>query len=162
MTVTLVAIINSLKVPKIKKILLYEVKFLVPNYSCLQTPWLGGYGPQIPVLSVLCPQPNLLNPPPGTKFLGTPLPSRPVFRNTVVHCEALDGREFVQNKILKLKILKWIKIYKCALIHTYTPIWERGWGFDKIATELRRRRYSQTCNHCEIQWNANLRQQCIY
>ena len=32
----LVVIINSLKVPKIKKRLLYEMKFLVPNYSCLQ------------------------------------------------------------------------------------------------------------------------------
>ena len=50
-------IINRLKVPKIKKILLYEMKFLVLNYSCLQSPWLGGYRPQIPVL-------NLLNPPP--------------------------------------------------------------------------------------------------
>jgi hypothetical protein len=34
----LVVIINSLKVPKIKKILLYEMKFLVPNYSCFQIP----------------------------------------------------------------------------------------------------------------------------
>jgi len=38
MTNQLVVIINSLKVPKIKKILLYEMKFLVPNYSCLQNP----------------------------------------------------------------------------------------------------------------------------
>ena len=53
MTNKLVVIINSLKVPKIKKILLYEMKFLVPNYSCHQNPWLGGYRPQIPVLSVL-------------------------------------------------------------------------------------------------------------
>ena len=53
MTNKLVVIINSLKVPKIKKILLHEIKFLVPNYS----------RPQIPVLSVLCPQLNLLNPP---------------------------------------------------------------------------------------------------
>jgi len=44
---------NSLKVPKIKKILLYEMKFLVPNYSCLQDPRLEAYRPQIPVLSVL-------------------------------------------------------------------------------------------------------------
>ena len=73
MTNKLVAIINSLKVPKVYKILLYEMKFLVPNYSCLQKPWLGGYRPQIPVLSVLCTQLNLLNPPPRTKFLGTPL-----------------------------------------------------------------------------------------
>ena len=63
LTNKLVVIIDSLKVPKIKKILIYEIKFLVPNYSCLQNPWLGGYRPQIPVLSVLCPQLNLLNPP---------------------------------------------------------------------------------------------------
>ena len=62
MTNKLVVIINSLKVPKMKKILLYEMKFLVPNYSCLQNPREEGYRPQIPVLSVLC-QLNLLNPP---------------------------------------------------------------------------------------------------
>ena len=73
MTNKLVVIINSLKVMKIKKILLYETKFRVPNYSCLQNPWLGAYRPQIPVLSVLCPQLNLLNPPHRTKVLGTPL-----------------------------------------------------------------------------------------
>ena len=56
MTNKLVVIINSLKVPKIKKILLYEMKLLVPNYSCLQNPWLGATAPQIPVLSVLCPK----------------------------------------------------------------------------------------------------------
>jgi len=38
MTNKLVVIVNSLKVPKIKKILLYETKFLVPNYSCSQNP----------------------------------------------------------------------------------------------------------------------------
>ena len=63
MTNKSVVIIKSLKVPKIKKILLYEMKFLVRNYSCLQNPWLGGYRPQIPVLSVLWPQLNL-NPSP--------------------------------------------------------------------------------------------------
>ena len=69
----LFAIINSLKVPKIKKILLYRMKFLVPNYSCLQNPWQGLYRPKIAVPTVLCPQLNLLNPPPRIKFLGTPL-----------------------------------------------------------------------------------------
>jgi len=38
MTNKLVVIINSLKVPKIKEILLHEMKFLVQNYSCLQNP----------------------------------------------------------------------------------------------------------------------------
>ena len=46
------------------------MKFLVSNYSCLQNPWLGGYRPQIPVLSVLFPQLNLLNPPPPNKIPG--------------------------------------------------------------------------------------------
>jgi hypothetical protein len=53
MTNKLVVVINSLKTPKFKKILLYEMKFLVPNYSCLQNPWLGDYCPQKSVLSVL-------------------------------------------------------------------------------------------------------------
>ena len=76
MTNKLNVIINSLKVPKITKILLYEMKFPVPNYSCLQSPWLEGYSPQIPVLSVLCPQLNFVeHPSPRTKFLGTPLGS---------------------------------------------------------------------------------------
>jgi hypothetical protein len=34
----LVVIINSLKYQIIKEILLYEMKFLVQNYSCLQNP----------------------------------------------------------------------------------------------------------------------------
>ena len=46
------------------------MKFLVPNYSCLQNPWLGGYRPQIPFLSVLN---RICWTPPRTKFLGTPL-----------------------------------------------------------------------------------------
>ena len=71
MTNKLVVIISSLKVPKMKKILLYEMKFLVPNYSCLQNPRIVGCRPQIPVLSVL----NWIcwTPPPKKKFLGTPL-----------------------------------------------------------------------------------------
>ena len=73
MTNKLVVIINSLKVPKIKKILLYEMKFLVPNYSCLQNPWIGGYVPRSPfslssVLNWIC-----WTTPPRKKFLGTPL-----------------------------------------------------------------------------------------
>ena len=59
MTNKLIVVINSLNVPKIKKILLYEMKFLAPNYSCLQDPWLGGYSPRSPfslssVLNWIC------------------------------------------------------------------------------------------------------------
>jgi len=38
MTNKLVVIVNNLKIPKIKKLLVYEMKFLVPNYSSLQNP----------------------------------------------------------------------------------------------------------------------------
>ena len=60
MTNKLVVIINRLKVPNIKTILLYEIIFIVPNYSCLQNPSIRGYRPHIPVLPVVCPQLNLL------------------------------------------------------------------------------------------------------
>ena len=68
------------------------MKFLVPNYSCLQNLWLGGYRPQIPVFSVLSPQLNLLNPL-RTKFLGTPLPQVYilVYKNGIVRCPKLRG-----------------------------------------------------------------------
>ena len=47
------------------------MKFLVPNYSCLQNPWLRSYRPRNIFLSVLCPELNLLNPlPPPNKILG--------------------------------------------------------------------------------------------
>ena len=61
MTNKLVIIINSLKVPKIKKILLYEMKFLVPNYSCLQIRGLPPSDPQS-----LCPlsSTEFVEPPP--------------------------------------------------------------------------------------------------
>ena len=73
MTNKLVVIINSLKVPKIKKVLLYKMKFLVRNHSCLQNLWLGGYPPQIPVLSVLnwiCWTPPPSNKDPGQATAG--------------------------------------------------------------------------------------------
>ena len=46
------------------------MKFLVPNYSYLQNPLLGGYCPQIPVLFVLCSELYLLNPSPPNKVPG--------------------------------------------------------------------------------------------
>ena len=83
MTNKLVVIINSLKVPKIKKILLYEMKFLVPNYSCLQNPWLGG--PTAPRSPFSFSSTEFVEHPPPlrTKFLGTPL--------SVVSSNALQG-----------------------------------------------------------------------
>ena len=61
------------------------MKFLLPNYSCFQNPWLGGYRPQIPVLSVL----NWIcwTPPPRTNFLCTPLlPTYlPTYLHTYIH-----------------------------------------------------------------------------
>jgi len=70
MTNKLVVIINSLKVPKIKKILLYEMKFLGRNYSCPPEPLTRGpTAPQIPFLSTvlnwICWTPSLEKKIPG-------------------------------------------------------------------------------------------------
>ena len=73
MTNKLVVIINSLKLPKIKKILLYEMKFLVPNYCCLQNPWLGAMPPHPRSLCPLSSTEFVEPPLPSKKFLGTPL-----------------------------------------------------------------------------------------
>ena len=47
--------------------------FLVPNYSCIQKPWLGGLKPPDP--SSLCPlsSAEFVETPPRKKILGTPL-----------------------------------------------------------------------------------------
>ena len=45
------------------------MKFLVPNYSCLQNPWLGATAPRSP-FSLSSTE---FVEPPRTKFLGTPL-----------------------------------------------------------------------------------------
>ena len=55
------------------------MKFLVPNYSCLQKP----SSPQIPILSVLCPQLNLLNPPPNK------IPGYTTAHNIFVNCTVI-------------------------------------------------------------------------
>jgi hypothetical protein len=55
------------------KLLLYEMKFRVPNYSRLQNPGLWGLLP--PDSRSLCPlsSTEFVEPPPRKKFLGTPL-----------------------------------------------------------------------------------------
>ena len=79
MTNKLVVIINSLKVPKIKKILPYEMKFLVPNYSCLQNPWLEGLPPPRSPFSL----PSVLN---WICWTPPPLPNKiPGYATDVVH-----------------------------------------------------------------------------
>ena len=102
MTNKLVVIIKVLKVTKIRKILLYEMKFLVPNYSCLQNPWLVGYCHQIPFLSVLCPVEFVEPPPPeqnswvrhcyrGAKYLVTRSLG---WLNFVWWCAVFVGQQF--------------------------------------------------------------------
>jgi len=61
MTNKLVVIIDSLKIGKIKKILLHEMKFLLPNNSCLQNPWVAVTAPRSPfsVLKWICWKPPL-------------------------------------------------------------------------------------------------------
>ena len=87
------------------------MKFLVPNYSCLQNPWLRGYRPQIPVLSVL----NWIcwTHPPEKKILGTPL-------RYVTFCDTRRGlsgdlcimlkcSEFSYTVLVRTDIQRWAK-----------------------------------------------------
>ena len=136
MTNKLVVIINSVKVPKIKKILLYEMKFLVPNYSCLQNPWLGGYRPQIPVLSVLCPQLNLLNnPPPRTKFLGTPLKQCLVLTSFPRQPWLRERSSMLRWYVRCLSC--WSPVLKCGIfVFHQLGIWIWGFFFFKGAIPL--------------------------
>ena len=117
MTNKLIVIINSLKVPKIKKILLYKMRFIIPNYSCLQKPWLGGYRPQIhvpPVLSLICWTP------PRTKFLGTPLPA-PMFQHYIflLKCKICNIHTFIMLRFLCLLLLLWYTLkYQRTVVKT--------------------------------------------
>ena len=146
MTNKLIAIVNSLKVPKIKKILLYEIKFLVPNYSCLQNSWLGGYCPQIPVLSVLCPQLNLLNTPPPTKFPGTPLSSNGRNRNqSIVTCSSSvqiwwqETMRIITCLVLQVYVTSTVR--RCLPFRMFVP---RHLSAAQIFTEKNRDSYRPT------------------
>ena len=85
------------------------MKFLVPSYSCLQNPWIRGYRPQIPFLSVLCPQLNLLNPPPK-KIPGYATGPR-VFENRVLRGIFGGKRDEVTGE--------WRKLYTEELNYLY-------------------------------------------
>ena len=113
MTNKLVVIINSLKVPKIKKILLYEIKFLVPNYSCLQNPWLGGYRPRPPFslssTEFVEPPPNKI---PGDATVG----SSSVHVRFLVY-EVVLGKFFLQ--VLLFSPFSTIPPMLHAILHLY-------------------------------------------
>jgi len=67
MTNKLIVIINSLKIPKIKKILLYKWNFLYQITAASRTPDKGAAAPRYP--RSLCLQRNLLSLLPRAKFL---------------------------------------------------------------------------------------------
>ena len=104
MTNKLVVFINSLKVPKIKKSLLYEMKFLVPIFSCLQNPWLGATAPISPLFSALCPHLNLLNLP-RTKFLDTPL-----------------ERKILRTAAVTTVVVCWVGVWQGIVLYVFTSV----------------------------------------
>ena len=60
-----------------------KLNFLYQITAASRTPDKGATAPQIPILSVLCPQLNLLkHSPPQTKFLGTPLSASTEFETS--------------------------------------------------------------------------------
>ena len=97
------------------------MKFLVPNYSCLQNPWLAGYRPQIPVLSVLCPQLNLLNPPNKIpRYATVPVPTECEAEwGPIAHMDVMEK----QNKTKKLiPITVFVNIFHWTGFRQFNPI----------------------------------------
>ena len=163
-----VAIINNLKLPKIKKILLYKMKRHVPNYCRLQNPWLGGYRPQI---SVLCPQLNLFSPPTRTKFLGMPLV--PALQKN--HCYQIRGVSHVMvlvdislsseiyakhtNTFIFVKpavsaLLKHMLHPLSVVLWGITGRWPGVWDISTLHSKLSPREEIVTCAHAHGLVNA--------
>ena len=116
----LIFIIKSFRVPKIKKILLYEMKFLASNYSCIQNPLLGGCRPQIPVLYVLCTLLNLLIPLSGKKKSWIRHYKEAVHQLLIICNKAYDSvrREALYNILIQFGIpMKLVRLIKLCLKH---------------------------------------------
>ena len=77
------------------------MEFLVRNYGCLQNPWLGGYRTPDP-RSVLCPQLNLLNPPPPKKIPGYATGVSP--ESSVLHDLLRRTWKFLPNERLNVSL----------------------------------------------------------
>ena len=72
------------------------MKFLVPNYSCLQDPWLGGLPP---------PDPRSLCPLSSTEFVESPPPPKkiPGYSTDHLHLQLVDTRGEIKGERKKEK-----------------------------------------------------------
>ena len=88
------------------------MKFLVPNYSCLQNPWLRGLQP--PDLRSLCPlsSTEFVDPPTRTKFLGTPLITSPSYSPLADHI-AVPSAEHVSSSLSPCNCLQTLLTSSC-------------------------------------------------
>jgi len=120
--------------------LLYQIT------AASRTSWLGGYRPQIPVLSVLCPQLNLLHPPPPptpkysfppffplSKFfffcfcLTFPLPPLPCPQNNFVPPPPPPWTEFLGTPLVtSCNICIAVAVVKLPLYRPGQPLWVPG------------------------------------
>ena len=91
MTNKLGVIKNGLTVPKIKKISLYEKKFLVPNYTCLHTSLTKG---------LPSPDPHSLCPLSSTEFVEHPPPPNKI-PGYAIACDIVRKTEDVLKDIYK-------------------------------------------------------------
>jgi hypothetical protein len=86
-----------------------------------RNPWLGGYRPQIPVLSVLCPQLNFSNPPPLPKqnswarHWAVGRSRLKLYRRSIIRRKA---EEYKRNNSFLLSILEsWSRILEVISAH---------------------------------------------
>ena len=119
-------------------ILLYEMKFLVPNYSCLQNSWLGGLPPPDP--RSLCPLSSTeVVEPPQNKIPGyaTTAPSVPQY--TLLECHrAFYTMSWRLLTALAALILSetWRKVVSCCKTRQSLINTGSWWGGGEISIFL--------------------------
>ena len=82
------------------------MKFLVPNYSCLQNPWLGGYRP---------PDPRSLCPLSSTEFVEPPLNKIPGY---ATDC----GNAHIQFCMFKPQTAWQFSQWQTVIFRSYAPL----------------------------------------
>jgi hypothetical protein len=86
------------------------MKFLVPNYSCLQNLWLGGYRPTDP--RSLCPLSS-------TEFVGPPPEQNSLVRHCIPLCYSITNSLVHAVTTSELMHINKNKLYMHSVWHNY-------------------------------------------
>ena len=128
------------------------MKFLLPNYSCLQNPWLGGLPP---------PDPHSLCPLSSTEFVEPPLPEQ---NSWVRHWFEETRPLFVSCSCIQIghSHVKWLNLWKKFVHEIDWLLLEKDTCWQRSFCDLLRSAEMGVFWWCEASWkgeekNVNLR-----